>query len=117
MKPSLDYFRMIRLILCFYLLPFTAAADGSWQQLNSFQYGARAGMFYFQIGSKCFAGGGTNGSTFYNEFYEYFPATDTWQPKAPLPMIGLAYGVGFAINGKGYAGIGQQVMLLPVMLF
>ncbi|MCX6291808.1 MAG: hypothetical protein NT126_08595, partial [Bacteroidetes bacterium] len=100
--------RKVLMVVCAMIAPINHSfADGSWTQLNNFPDGAREGMFCFQVGSRCFAGGGKDGSTYYNTFYEYDPVSDTWIAKAPLPMSGLAYGVGFSIYGKGYAGIGQ----------
>lgn len=105
-KTKLKYFLFALINIVFFIEDTTA--DGSWTQLNNFPGGARAGMFSFQIGSRYFAGGGTNGTIYFNDFYEYFPVTDSWQIRNFMPIAGLAYGISFTIDGKGYAGIGKS---------
>lgn len=57
------------------------------------------GMSTFVINNKFYAAGGP--ST--NALKEYDPVTNTWSAKAPIPGASQrAFGVGFAINGKGY---------------
>src|ERR1043166_4909533 len=38
--------------------------------------------------------------------YEFDPVANTWTAKASYPGAPISDGVGFAINGKGYIGIG-----------
>ncbi|MCD9854805.1 T9SS type A sorting domain-containing protein [Epilithonimonas sp. JDS] len=62
------------------------------------------GFFAFSIGNKGYMGGGAAANSTAS-FYEYDPQTDVWTPKASLPKA-IHYGVGTAVNGKGYAGLG-----------
>ncbi len=68
------------------------------------------GFFSFSIGTKAYMGGGTlcgtNGSCSSSNFYEYDSETDVWTEKALLP-VGMEFGTGTAVNGKGYAGFGN----------
>lgn len=47
------------------------------------------------------------GGAFYNNLIMYDPVTDTWSNKASCPGTARGEGVGFALHGKGYAGLGQ----------
>lgn len=63
----------------------------------------------FAINGKGYYGIGNAGSQngpYYNEFYEYDPAADSWTQVATFPGL-IRYGTyGFSINDKGYAGFG-----------
>lgn len=50
------------------------------------------------------------GDSVLNDWWEYDPAGNTWTQKADMPglKMGRAYGVGFAINNKGYVGLGYD---------
>lgn len=67
----------------------------------------------FTIGSKVYVGGGYI-APFFNskEFYVYDTLTNVWTKKADLPgPLNRSAGVGFAINGKGYIGLGAENFL------
>ncbi|OFY39306.1 MAG: hypothetical protein A2275_13095 [Bacteroidetes bacterium RIFOXYA12_FULL_35_11] len=71
----------------------------------------------FVIGTKFYYGSGIhydpNGSVFtmsnmHNQFYSYDQPSDSWQQLDTLPDRSMwDEGVGFAINGKGYLGLGD----------
>lgn len=50
------------------------------------------------------------GDSLLNDFWEYDPIADKWTQKADIPgtKMGRAYGVGFAMDGKGYVGLGYD---------
>lgn len=65
----------------------------------------------FSIGSMGYVGAATaqaGGGELYGltDFFQYNPQTDTWSRKAVLPES-ITEAVGFAINGKGYLGVGK----------
>lgn len=66
--------------------------------------GNRDASVCFTIGNKVYVGGGAGKK----DFYEYTPSTDTWVQKGDIPGVtqSRAFGVGLAINGKGYVGLG-----------
>jgi N-acetylneuraminic acid mutarotase len=47
------------------------------------------------------------GGGFFNNLWEFDPASSSWTEKATCPAIPRGEGIGVAINGKGYAGLGQ----------
>jgi N-acetylneuraminic acid mutarotase len=54
------------------------------------------------------------------DFWEYDPTGDTWTKRADFFGVTRGYAQGFAINGKGYIGLGVQYiepMTLPVDLW
>ncbi len=60
------------------------------------------GKGYLLCGALQFTG------TFYKEVWEYNPVSNQWTRKADLPGPGRHRAVSFAINGKGYYGLGGQ---------
>ena len=67
----------------------------------------------FSIGNKGYAGAGSSPNKdgvgpYLTDWWEYDPSADQWTSKADFPITGgLIVGVSFAINSKGYAGVGQ----------
>jgi N-acetylneuraminic acid mutarotase len=78
----------------------------------------RTEAFGFVINNKAYLGGGigfvfganqTNNIAFY-DLWEYNPTSNSWTTKADLPdFTGRNMGVGIAMNGKGYVGLGCNV--------
>jgi IPT/TIG domain-containing protein len=68
----------------------------------------------FSIGNKGYAGAGHSPNKdgvgpFLKDWWEYDTATDQWIRKADIPFAeGIVFGVSFAINDKGYIGIGRS---------
>jgi len=87
---------------------------GTWTQKVPFPGIPRYAAVGFSIGSKGYLGTGINyvnstTYTWYKDFYEYNPGTDTWTQKADFGGTARAFGVGFSINSaKGYIGTGNS---------
>jgi N-acetylneuraminic acid mutarotase len=81
-----------------------------WTSKAPFPVTAEVG-YSFTIDNRMFVGGGLSAvspATEYTGLNEYIPATDSWEPRAPLPAA--RYGVGgFSINGKGYVACGWHI--------
>lgn len=84
-----------------------------WTKKANFPGGKRVGMVAWVLDNRVFVGGGcTNfsGSGFSNglkDFYEYFPATDTWQQLTNLPYA-AGFSSGFVLGGKLYLVFGSE---------
>ncbi len=59
------------------------------------------GAAYFVVGDNAYVVAGT-------ETWQYNQPTDTWTQKATLSSASRIFGSGFAINGKGYIGLGTN---------
>ena len=79
----------------------------TWTQKASIS-GVRDGAVGFSIGNKGYIGTGFNSGamTYYHDFWEFNPDSNTWTQKADFGGGNLAFASGFAINNKGYIGIG-----------
>ncbi|MBI4946004.1 MAG: T9SS type A sorting domain-containing protein [Bacteroidetes bacterium] len=94
------------------LLCGLSSGQGTWTQKTSLPSAARITSVAFTIGNKGYftTGQGVSTSTdYYDDLWEYNPQADTWTQKANFPGGGRGYGIGFAINGKGYFGCGRDV--------
>jgi len=60
----------------------------------------------FAIGTKGYVGTGYDGTTYYNDLWEYDPATNVWTKKDDLLGAERKDAVGFTIGSKGYVGTG-----------
>jgi hypothetical protein len=68
---------------------------------------SRSGAVAFTIGNKSYVGLGTfMGMTYYDDFYEYDHATNSWTQKANFPPGARANAIAFSIGGKGYVTTG-----------
>ena len=81
-------------------------AQISWEQKSSMPAVGRAYPISFSIGDKGYFGTGGISFTYYKDFWEYDPVTDTWTQKADVSNIGRTGAVSFAINDRGYVGMG-----------
>jgi hypothetical protein len=81
---------------------WTPKADLAW----IFGSLARQGAVGFSIGTKGYIGTGYRG-TFYKDFWEYNPATNTWTKKADFGGTARYWATGFSIGDKGYIGTGS----------
>lgn len=62
----------------------------------------------FTINKKLYTGmGADDNGKFYNDLWEYDTQKNTWQEKASLPSTARVSAISFAINGKGYVGLGS----------
>ncbi|MCB0473655.1 MAG: IPT/TIG domain-containing protein, partial [Flavobacteriaceae bacterium] len=80
---------------------------GQWNQLKDFPGNPEWGQSYFSIGDKLYLGTGFSDNGKYSEFWDYDISSDTWTIKASFPFA-TAFGVGFAINNKGYIATGYD---------
>jgi hypothetical protein len=87
-------------------------ATNTWTQKANFWPGYRMAASAFVIGNKGYLASGRqfNGlccpDTYYNDLYQYDPATDTWTQKASGGPLRAA-AVGFSIGTNGYVGGGS----------
>src|SRR5262245_52844722 len=79
-----------------------------WTQKADFPGGPREMMTGFSIGTKGYLGTGYDGTTDFNDFWEYDPASNSWMPKASLPGMARRFAVSFSIGNKGYIGTGYN---------
>src|ERR1044071_4100643 len=95
---------MKRIFTLVLLAGMQGAIAQTWDSLSTYPCTKGGdGAITFTIGNKLYVGGGFVSKC----FYEYDPAADKWTKKADLPVVKCkAFGVGFSINGKGYAGLG-----------
>lgn len=78
-----------------------------WQKIAPFPGAGRSGAVGFSLNnSKGYVGSGYDGSKFLNDFYEYDPASNTWNKQASMPDNGRQDAVAFGIDANGYVGTG-----------
>lgn len=82
-------------------------ATDQWTKVASYSGPKRFGAAAFVINNLGYVGTGSNNGTAQIDWWAYDPATNTWIEKARFTTdqrasIARVYGVGFAINGKGY---------------
>jgi N-acetylneuraminic acid mutarotase len=87
----------------------------TWAQVADYLGGLRHGAAGFSIGAKGYVGTGLqkvgpgpDDFLWYNDFYEFDPATNSWSQKATFGGITRGFAVGFNINAKGYIGTGNS---------
>ncbi|MEO5571311.1 MAG: T9SS type A sorting domain-containing protein [Bacteroidia bacterium] len=82
----------------------------AWTQKSNFGGGTRYAAAGFSINGKGYMGLGIThvgwNYTYYNDFWEYNPATNVWTQKANFPGQARNSSSGFAINQKGYIVLG-----------
>jgi N-acetylneuraminic acid mutarotase len=83
-----------------------------WTRKADFISTSRYAAVGFCIGQKGYLGTGINyvnstTYTWYKDFYEYDPGTDSWTKKADFGGAPRAFDVGFSIGYKGYIGTGS----------
>ena len=77
----------------------------TWTQKANLPGAARREAVAFAIGTDGFVGMGCCGAM--SDFWKYNSLTDTWTAIAPFPQPTMT-GIAFAINGKGYVGLGDD---------
>lgn len=86
-------------------------AANTWTKVASYGGGKRMGAVSFVIADKAYLGTGNNNNTLQKDWYVYDPAQDVWTQKLDFitdqANIARSYGVGFAIDGKGYVTLGE----------
>ncbi len=86
----------------------SAYAD-NWTSRWQFGGAARYYAVGFNIASRGYVGLGYNGSTIYQDFWEYHPGTNYWTQKADFAGTARASAVGFPIGSKGYIVTGRDI--------
>ena len=95
-----------------YLKDFWAydPANNTWAQTAGYGGAKRVGAIAFVIDNKAYVGTGNNNVTNQKDWYQFDPAQNLWTQKADFTTdqaaIARSYGVGFAVNGKGYITAG-----------
>ncbi|MBI4947768.1 MAG: hypothetical protein HY840_15360 [Bacteroidetes bacterium] len=64
----------------------------------------------FSIGTKGYIGTGTNGASYFKDFWEYNPVGNTWTQKTDFGGTARRMAVGFSIGTKGYIGTGLDAV-------
>lgn len=83
-----------------------------WTQKASYDALGRYLPVAFTIGNRAYVGTGTyrldrdHNAIYLNDFWEYDPATDSWQQKANVPEKGRTGATGISIGNKAYVGLG-----------
>lgn len=77
-------------------------------QQSNFPGNVRQGMSSFVIGNKAYVGLGWDFATFYTDFWEYDPVTNSWTQIANFPGDGRQNAAAFSIGNKGYVGTGYK---------
>ena len=96
--------------LFFCLLTAGIFAQGTWTQKIDFGGNIRMGAVSFSIGNLGYIGTGIDNNTnfYYQDLWEYNPATNSWTQKADFGGGTIAFGVGFSIGNLGYIGTGAN---------
>ncbi|TAL61812.1 MAG: T9SS type A sorting domain-containing protein [Bacteroidetes bacterium] len=80
-----------------------------WIQKSDFGGVGRMNAAIFTVGAKAYIGTGSSYAgpvVYYNDFWEWDQATDTWTQKATFAGIARSGAVGFVLGTKGYLGTG-----------
>lgn len=86
----------------FEVLPFV----NGWLQVKSFPAGMRD-MVSFVIGNKAYVTTGATENYAMQDMLSYDPETDSWTKKADFAGQLRTKAIAFALNGKGYVGLGN----------
>lgn len=83
-------------------------ANDSWTQMSNCPLAVRATGNFTLNGLGYVVCGLIGGSTIVDDVFEYDPLTNIWSSKADFPGTKIYGGSSFAINGKGYFGVGNS---------
>ncbi len=89
----------------------TIGEFGTWTRKADLESNDVDGFLYasgFTINNKGYIVSGGTASSYSQEVWEYVPNDDSWTQKAKFEGGQRKYGIGFSINGKGYAGLGSD---------
>ncbi len=86
-----------------------------WSPITPFPGAARAAAFAFEIGTDAYVGLGFDDQSspsfdIFSDMYKYNSLTDTWIQLPDFPGGKLFGGAAFAINNKGYVGMGSDTI-------
>jgi gliding motility-associated-like protein len=98
-------------VIILFLFKINCALSQSWVQKSSLPISSGLlAPFSFSINNKLYVGGGYNGTSPSNLFFEYDEVNDSWISKANLP-VGIYAAACFSINDKGYVVCGASPSL------
>lgn len=95
------------------------ATTDAWTRKRDFPGEGLMSAGAFVVGAKGYMGTGQLAGTGYTTtkaFWEYDPATDAWARKADFPGVARGFALGFALNGRGYMGLGVASVTPPLSL-
>jgi len=92
-----------------YHVSTNTAGQGYWTQQAAFPGSKRYWSTAFSIGNKGYVGLGYDAVTYYNDFWEYDPQSNSWSQKANFKGSGRYEAVGFSIGNYGYMGTGIDI--------
>jgi hypothetical protein len=82
---------------------------GLWNNVGNFSGGQRTQTLSMSINGKGYMGTGNKGyATFYNDWWEFDPASNQWTRKSDFPEQPDFTYSGASANGKGYVGFGRM---------
>ena len=101
--------KLLSILFILFNCSILIAAEGQWVQKAGFPGSGRHGAISFTIGNKAYVGmghinSGPLGEVYFNDIWEYDPASDSWTQKADYPEAAFAYGMAFSHNNLGYIG-------------
>ena len=80
-----------------------------WEQVASLPASFRTDhSFGFSLNGKGYLVTGSDGSNYFNDFYEYDSNTDVWTAKADFPGAARGFAIGDTYEGKAYFGFGAS---------
>src|ERR1700759_4767634 len=95
--------KAIVLVCTFALVVIFNTQAQTWTQTTSLPGTARAQAAGFSIGSLGYMGTGQDGGgNYYNDFWQYDPASNNWIQKASLGSAGRAGAASFSLGTTGY---------------
>ena len=83
-------------------------AQGAWTQKADFGGVGRYGAIGFSIDTMGYISTGTNGTSLYNDLWEWDATNNVWIQKADFPGIVRRHPVAFVIGNKAYVGTGTN---------
>jgi len=86
----------------------TISAKNEWIKRQSLQGASREGSITLSMNNKGYVIGGLIGLSYTNDMWIYDPSTASWQQSSESIPGKRGFGVGFTIDGKIYAGLGED---------
>jgi N-acetylneuraminic acid mutarotase len=105
---------LLVLLMLLTIISVYSQAPDRWAQKTDFGGTERAGAVGLSIGNKGYVGTGSNGLSYYKDFWEYDPATNAWTQKADFGGTARSGATGFSIGSKGYVGTGESPTLITM---
>lgn len=97
--------RKVLLSICYFVICISVGQT-PWSQLASIPSPGRASGCIFIIGDTVYAGAGKDSVSFMQDFYKYYPGTNTWTSISNIPSPRWM-STSFSIGNKGYVALGQ----------